>query len=103
MLLVYNGINEYKACCFSLHKSSIVLFADERYFLLNNSSVKPTSGHNDVVNTKHLTDTYDRPGSAYAEGNYVQAGKSVESHEDEPGKSIPKTSLCRSRNWISAC
>ncbi len=92
-----------KRVVFHCIKAQLFYLQMKDIFLLNNSSVKPTSGHNDVVNTKHLTDTYDRPGSAYAEGNYVQAGKSVESHEDEPGKSIPKTSLCRSRNWISAC
>ncbi len=46
------------------------------------------SGHDDIVDTADISDTYDRPGSAHTAGTYARAGS-----YDEAGKIIPKTGV----------
>uniref|UniRef100_A0A671QCF6 Uncharacterized protein n=1 Tax=Sinocyclocheilus anshuiensis TaxID=1608454 RepID=A0A671QCF6_9TELE len=45
------------------------------------------------LDTTNIIDTHDRPGSAYTEGKFARAEKYVEGHEDEAGKTIPKTGV----------
>ncbi len=60
-----------------------------------------TSAHVDIIDTVNIFDTFDRPADANAEVTYARAGTYAVSHENEPGKRIPKR--IPKRNWTSSC